>query len=89
MIVVNAAVIQPARLDATEMAQILAAFLTCEEDVLALVVAIAPCSARRIVEELTLVSTGGLALDEMSSALRWILPEIHAELGSRYPALEA
>jgi hypothetical protein len=87
MMETNAAeAIQPAPLGATEMAQVLAALIAREDDVLALVVGIAPCSAIRIVEELGLLATGVLGQHELSPALRWILPEIHAELGRSFPA---
>ena len=78
--------IQPAPLGAAEMAQIMAALVACEDDVVALVVSIAPCSAPRLVEELGLLSTGVIGQQEISSTLRWVLPEIHAELGRAFAA---
>jgi len=86
MVATTALVIHPARFGAPEMAEILAAVVLREDDLLAAVAALAPTCARPIVDELRRLGSDTVAHDEISSALRWMLPEIHRELRGWSPA---
>mgnify|MGYP003466646814 CR=1 FL=1 len=68
------------------MAEILAAIVQREADVTALVSSLAPRNAGPILVELRLLAAGVVAHDGISHALRWILPEIHEELGRDFQA---
>jgi hypothetical protein len=89
MIDTNAAAIHPAPLGAGEMAQVLAAVFAREEDVAALVAHLAGGSAQPILLELRLFTDGWITPEHVSPTLRWLLPEIHAELGTEFRALRA
>jgi hypothetical protein len=84
MLDTNAPAIAPAPLRPTEMAQVLAALVAHEAEVAALVARLAPRTAEPILVELARLGTSGAG--EPSAALRWILPEIHDELGRRHAA---
>ncbi len=74
--------IHPPLLRPAEMAELLAAVVVYEGHVAALVAALAPRSARAMLEELELLAHGRLPHDRISHALRWILPEIHEEFAA-------
>lgn len=76
--------IDPLPLRAREMAQVLAAIFAHEDEVVALVEELAPRTAARMLSELALLASGDLAADATSSALRWILLEIHDQVGRRF-----
>jgi ABC-type thiamine transport system ATPase subunit len=85
MLQANAA-IHPPLLRPEEMAELLAALVAQEQDVAALVGALAPRNAAAIVEELLRLADGRLAHDAVSHALRWILPELHEQLAGGFRA---
>lgn len=84
MLDTNAATVAPELLGAKAMAQILAAILLLGPDVAAFVAGVAPGMADDLLAEIDGLVGGGVTLDELSPALRWILPEIHAEIGRRF-----
>ncbi len=78
--------IHPPLLRPAEMAELLAAVVAREDDVAALVAALAPRNAGAILEELALLGEGRVSHDGISRALRWLLPEIHEEFAGTYRA---
>ncbi|HEX9048968.1 MAG TPA: hypothetical protein VF841_00375 [Anaeromyxobacter sp.] len=78
--------IHPPLLRPDEMAELLAALVAQEEDVAALVGALAPRNAAKILEELGRLMDGRLQHDGISHALRWILPELHEQLAGEFRA---
>jgi hypothetical protein len=78
--------IHPPLLRTEEMAELLAALDGQDQDVAAIVGALAPRSAGPILEELARLAEGRLAHDEISHALRWILPELHEQLAGDFRA---
>lgn len=89
MLEANAATIVPCPLRTREMAEVLAAHFAEESEVASLVERLAPRTASRLLAELSALVAGAVDPGELSPALRWILPEIHEELGHRFPALVA
>jgi len=83
----GSATIHPPLLRPAEMAELLAALFEREADVVALVCSLARRNAGPILAELRLLAGGALAHDGISHALRWILPEIHHELGREFRAV--
>ncbi len=78
--------IHPPLLRPAEMAELLVALVSRAADVAVLVTSLAPRNAGPILAELELLAAGGLPHDGISHALRWILPEIHHELGRAFHA---
>ncbi len=78
--------IHPPLLRPDEMAELLAALLAAQDEVAALVGALAPRNAGPILEELGLLADGRLPHDGISHALRWILPELHEQLAGDFRA---
>ncbi len=84
MLDTNAVTVAPELLGARAMAQILAAIILLGPDVAAFVAGLVPGMADDLLAEIDGLANGGVTLDELSPALRWILPKIHAELGRRF-----
>jgi hypothetical protein len=76
-------------LHAAEMAEVLAALVAHEREAAALVATLAPRSGDALLAELALVTAGRLEQADASQALRWILSELHGELGRRFRAARA
>jgi hypothetical protein len=76
----------PQLLGPGDMAEVLAALVTHAPAVAELVDALAPNGSAAILDELERVTSGRLGQEQASQALRWILPEIHAEIGRRFRA---
>ncbi len=78
--------LHPPLLRPDEMAELLAALVAQEDDVVALVGALAPRNAGPILDELEQLADGRIAHDGISHALRWILPELHEQLAGDFRA---
>jgi hypothetical protein len=89
MLETNRTTIRPTPLRADEMARVLAAVVVHADEVAALVAASAPKTAAALLAELAALGGGRLGHEDASPALRWILSEIHEELGSRFRAANA
>jgi hypothetical protein len=76
----------PQLLGPADMAELLAAMVTHAGAVAELVDALAPRGSGAIMAELDRIASGVLRQEQASQALRWILPEIHAEIGRRFRA---
>jgi hypothetical protein len=72
-----------------QMAEVLAALVAHGDEAAALVATLAPRSVEAILAELALVTAGRLDQLEASQAVRWILAELHEELGRRFRAASA
>jgi len=79
----------PALLGAREMAELLAALVAHGEEVAMLVAQLAPATSDAVLDELERLGDGLLDPEQVSAALRWILPEVHRELGRRFSAARA
>lgn len=71
----------PRRLTSRDMAQVLAAIVARRPEVADLVSELSPTHGAPLLEELDRLVRGDVAPDDASVVLRWVLPEIHAELG--------
>jgi hypothetical protein len=78
--------IAPQLLGAADMAEILAALVARGAAVANLVDALAPRRSDALLAELDRVASGTLPQENASQTLRWILPEIHAEIGRWFRA---
>ncbi len=81
------ATIHPRPLGPVEMAQVLAAVVALEADVAMLISLLAPRHTDGLIAELTRLATADGGSEELSPALRWLLPEIHEELGRYFRVL--
>jgi hypothetical protein len=84
MLQTNRPTIRPPPLGAAEMARVLAAVVAHGDEVAELVALAAPRTAAPLLAELAALGSGPLGHAEASPALRWILSDIHEELGLRF-----
>jgi hypothetical protein len=90
MLETNRSTIRPPPLGAAEMARVLAAVVAHGDEVAQLVALAAPRTAAALLAELAALGSGPLGHEEEASpALRWMLSEIHEELGLRFRAATA
>ena len=79
----------PRRLTSRDMAQVLAASVVRPSEVAELVALLAPTRRAPLLDELDRLLRGDVAPDDASLVLRWVLPEIHAQLGRDFPVVSA
>jgi hypothetical protein len=76
-------------LRSAEMAEVLAALVAHGDEAEALVATLAPRNVDALLDELDQVTAGRLPQADASQSLRWILTELHDELGRRFRAARA
>lgn len=79
----------PDSLGTREVAELLAALVAARPALEAAVRTLAPRTADAVLAELDAIAGGALAPRDASAAVRWILPELHRELGRPFRAARA